>query len=71
MALAASASRFFGEADFADKLQRGVADFFGSDRRVEVEKVFDIAAHESVLSESLQEKSVTGGKTNVDSGTAE
>lgn len=31
--------------DFADELQGSVADFVGSDRRIEVEQVFDIAAH--------------------------
>jgi hypothetical protein len=32
-------------ADFADELERGVADFLVGDRRVEIEKNFYIATH--------------------------
>jgi len=37
--------RLVEAGDFADELERGGADFVGSDRRVEVIKSFDVAAH--------------------------
>jgi hypothetical protein len=43
---------FMEAGDFADELERGGADFLGCDRRIEIEKRFDAAAHLGLLEKS-------------------
>ena len=37
--------RFVETADFSDELERGIAYLFRGDRRIKVEKCFDVPAH--------------------------
>lgn len=37
--------RFIEAGDFANELERGGADFVGSDGRIEIEKRLDVSAH--------------------------
>jgi hypothetical protein len=47
---------FVKAGDLADELERGGADFFGRNGRIEIEEDFDVSAHGGLSLEQISER---------------